>query len=89
MLKVDGWIELTIEKLASREGINELNRMLNELYDNIPGDGQTVRIFKGYGSPENVVAASVGAIYQRLDGGANTTIYAKESGTGATGWSAL
>lgn len=86
---MDGWIELTAEKISGREGINEINRMLKELYENVPGDGQSVKIFKGYGSPENVVSASIGSIYQRLDGGANTTIYAKESGTGATGWSAI
>lgn len=44
--------------------------------------------FFGAGSPENVVSAPVGAIYSRLDGGANTTLYVKESGTGNTGWAA-
>jgi hypothetical protein len=40
----------------------------------------------GNGSPEGVVTAGVGTIYSRLDGGASTTLYVKESGTGATGW---
>ena len=40
----------------------------------------------GTGSPEGVVAAPVGTIYIRLDGGADTTLYVKESGTGNTGW---
>lgn len=40
----------------------------------------------GAGSPEAVVTAAVGAIYRRTDGGAGTTLYVKESGTGNTGW---
>lgn len=83
---MDGFVELSTEKLASKEGLAEINRMLREIYDNIPGDGNTVRIFKGYGSPENVVSASIGSLYQRLDGGATTTLYVKTSGTGAVGW---
>ena len=77
---MDGYVELTIEKLANREGINELNRMLNKLFEHAVGDGDTVRVYKGYGVP--TLAASVGSLYQRLDGGANTTLYVKESG----GW---
>jgi hypothetical protein len=38
------------------------------------------------GSPESVVAAPVGSLYVRTDGGAGTTLYVKESGTGNTGW---
>lgn len=85
---MDGFIELTQEKLSSVNGLNELNRMLRVLFENIPGDGDTVRVFKGYGSPESVITASVGSLYQRLDGGAITTLYVKTSGTGATGWTA-
>lgn len=40
----------------------------------------------GYGTPLGVVVAAVGSIYTRLDGGAGTTLYVKESGTDATGW---
>lgn len=43
-------------------------------------------ILFGTGSPEAVVTAPVGAIYTRNDGGAGTTLYVKETGTGATGW---
>lgn len=42
--------------------------------------------YRGSGSPEGVITAPVGAIYQRTDGGASTTFYVKESGTGNTGW---
>jgi hypothetical protein len=40
----------------------------------------------GTGSPETVLTATVGHIYLRSDGGANTTLYVKESGSSNTGW---
>lgn len=40
----------------------------------------------GSGSPETVMTAPVGSRFMRLDGGANTTFYVKESGSGNTGW---
>lgn len=40
----------------------------------------------GTGSPEGVVTAPVGALYSNTTGGANTTLYVKESGVGNTGW---
>jgi hypothetical protein len=40
----------------------------------------------GNNSPEGVVTAPVGSLYSRLDGGAGTTLYVKQSGTGNTGW---
>jgi hypothetical protein len=43
----------------------------------------------GTGSPEGAVTATVGSVYSRLDGGADTTIYVKESGSGNTGWVAI
>ncbi len=46
----------------------------------------TARWTSGTGSPEGVVTAPVGSLYTRTDGGANTTLYVKESGTGSTGW---
>ena len=43
-------------------------------------------IGSGNGSPEGVVTAPRGAVYTRLDGGPQTTLYMKESGVGNTGW---
>lgn len=40
----------------------------------------------GTGTPEGVVAAGVGSIFHRTDGGAGTALYVKESGTANTGW---
>jgi len=42
--------------------------------------------FQGAGSPETVVVADIGSFYSRKDGGAVTSFYVKESGTGNTGW---
>jgi hypothetical protein len=43
-------------------------------------------ITRGAGSPEGAVTAPVGSLFTRTDGGASTTLYVKESGTGNTGW---
>lgn len=40
----------------------------------------------GAGTPEGAVTAPIGSLYTRTDGGANTTLYVKESGSGNTGW---
>jgi hypothetical protein len=44
--------------------------------------------FSGAGSPEGVVAAPVGSLYSDTEGGEDSTLYVKESGTGNTGWTA-
>lgn len=46
----------------------------------------TVFWSSGAGSPEGAVTAPVGSLFTRTDGGASTTLYVKESGTGNTGW---
>lgn len=46
----------------------------------------SVSIRSGTGSPEAAVTGTVGDLYLRTDGGANTTLYVKESGSGNTGW---
>ena len=43
----------------------------------------------GAGEPEGSVAATVGSLYSRTDGGVGTAVYVKESGSGSTGWAAL
>jgi hypothetical protein len=49
---------------------------------------QVAYIKFGNGSPEGEVTAPMGSLYLNLDGGANTTLYVKTSGTGNTGWTA-
>ena len=48
----------------------------------------TVFFGTGAGSPEGSIAAPVGSVWTRTNGGAGTTLYVKESGTGNTGWAA-
>lgn len=55
-----------------------------------PSAGANVIYIKyGSGSPEGVVTANVGSLFLRTDGGAGTTLYVKESGTGNTGWAGV
>ena len=49
-------------------------------------NNNSISISARAGSPEGVVGAPVGSIVVRTDGGTNTTLYVKESGTGNTGW---
>lgn len=40
----------------------------------------------GTGSPEGIVTAPIGTLFLRTDGAIGTVLYAKETGTGNTGW---
>jgi len=51
------------------------------------GTGSTFcEIRTGTGSPETAVVGKVCDVYLRTNGGASTTLYVKETGTGNTGW---
>lgn len=47
---------------------------------------EACRLLSSTGDPEGSVTAGVGSLFLRQDGGAGTTLYVKESGTGNTGW---
>jgi hypothetical protein len=81
--------DFTLETLRTPDGITKLNGILRQLAQNISSDGESVRIFQGVGTPEASVAAGVGSLYMRTDGGADTSVYRKESGSGNTGWVAI
>jgi len=51
-----------------------------------PTSSSDVVWLSGSGTPESSVTAGIGSMYTRTDGGASTTLYIKESGTGNTGW---
>lgn len=55
-------------------------------YAGLKLSGSNATWTSGSGSPEGSVTAPVGSVYTNLSGGANTTLYVKESGTGNTGW---
>jgi hypothetical protein len=46
-------------------------------------------IAMGTGTPEGVVSATIGSVFQRTNGSNGTSLYVKESGTGNTGWRAI
>ena len=50
-----------------------------------PGDGSPIWT-SGAGTPEGNLVATPGSLYTRTDGGAGTTLYVKETGSGNTGW---
>lgn len=62
----------------------DLQQKLDALVQSIGIANQMV--FAGTGSPETVVTAPVGCVFLRRDGGAGTSLYVKESGTGNVGW---
>jgi hypothetical protein len=51
-------------------------------------DNWKTKVIRAYGAgtPEAALTAGVGSTFARTDGGAATTLYIKESGTGNTGW---
>lgn len=54
---------------------------------NNAGGTLSATISAGSGSPEGVITANPGSLYLNLSGGAGTTLYVKQSGTGTnTGW---
>lgn len=63
--------------------LDDVNRELKKVQKSL----SDLPVFMGYGSPENVVVAKVGSLYLNLDGGANTTLWVKESGSlVSSGW---
>lgn len=85
-LETPGFVELNVQTLGTAQGVSELNRMLQTIFNSLGADTQNVRIFRGYGTPESNIAAQVGSLYLRQDGGASTVLYVKETGDGDTGW---
>lgn len=73
-------IDRTVVIITNGEATPELSEFFEHVEDRINLS------FVGTGSPESSVTAGVGSIYHRLDGGAGTSFYVKESGTGNTGW---
>ena len=81
--------DFTLETLRSPDGMTRLNNILRQLAQNISGDTEQVRVYSGVGTPEASVAAGVGSLYMRTDGGADTAVYRKETGSADTGWVAV
>lgn len=89
LLQNSDYIDFTPEQLKTPEGIAKLNTIIRKLAQDMPGDGEGIKIYKGYGTPEAFVTAGISSLYMRIDGSAGTTLYQKQSGTGNTGWVAV
>lgn len=73
--------------LDIRNAGNQLFKLLSDATFAIPSlvfGNSGPKITIGAGAP--AVAAPVGSLYLRTDGGAGSTLYVKESGTGTSGW---
>ena len=89
IVKGSGFRALSKESLENGDGVIALNQMLKTLFDSMTSNGEGVGIYMGYATPESNVSAQIGSLYMRLDGGANTSLYVKESGDNTnTGWAA-
>lgn len=73
-----GFIDRELNRLA-----NAFAAMLETAMVRFTG-GPTITT--GAGTPEGAITANPGSVHLRTDGGAGTSLYVKESGTGATGW---
>jgi hypothetical protein len=58
------------------------------IYLRVAGNASTFgpNVIAGNGTPEGNVTARIGSMFMRLDGGAGTSLYIKESGSGNVGW---
>jgi hypothetical protein len=75
----DGYSTLKLEVVGSSGDITSKGK--------ITLGSAGVQILTGTGDPEGVHTAVVGSLFLRTDGGASTTLYVKETGSGNTGWS--
>lgn len=73
--------------MDSGQSLSVTNRFNYLVYgpDNVMSFNDRILQFRN-GTPEGSISAPVGSLYMRTDGGAGTTMYVKESGTGNTGW---
>jgi hypothetical protein len=81
----DGRISYALSDDTMRFTVNS-NEMLRVRTTGVSLSGTTAIWLSGADTPEGAVTAVVGSMYTRTNGGANTTLYVKESGSGNTGW---
>lgn len=78
-------ISITGSVVNFRIGANNVFGATKPVYNNGSGTSTLAGVFVT-GTPEAVQWGKVGSTVVRTDGGALTTMYVKESGTGNTGW---
>lgn len=93
----NSWLGSTLVRAGATSGFSWNGRSFMKssadgFIEMYKADGTTFSVVQslydraGSGTPEGAVTAPVGAIYHRTDGGAGTSFYVKESGSGNTGW---
>jgi len=86
-------LELATDVLVRLEAASQITFSVNPSGSAADNQAEPVlggaKVLRGVGAPNNAVVGSVGDLYVRTDGGANTTLWVKESGNGTkTGWAA-
>lgn len=66
------------------DGADWVNQLVTR--DNVGATLASQIPVSGAGSPAGVVTATPGTLYLNTSGGANTTLWVKESGSGTGGW---
>lgn len=90
------WNSVSTPYNAVRKATSTGNRIVGNVttmygaYPDVPiligGSDGPGAIYSCNGTPESAITANIGSAAFRRDGGANTTLYVKESGSGNTGW---
>lgn len=88
MTPINSIVSYTIDGINSRyQFYLDGNPVVNFVKNGINiGTTTDPLISSGTGTPEGNKTAPIGSIYMRKDGGANTSLYIKESGVGNIGW---
>jgi hypothetical protein len=68
---------------------NNINPATIGLEFSVLDQGSNIKVQYGTGTPEGSVTANVGSLFINKSGGAGTTLYVKQTGTGNTGWQGL
>ena len=83
------FVDNICDQLMSKTGAGTLGPFVTFAFrrvDVIVDVNSNVRQMVGDNTPEGAATAGVGSTFVRRNGGAATTFYVKESGTGNTGW---
>ena len=84
-------VGLTIGEAVNPEAIPLVNWLSTDKFYRIGGSYYTATntgpaSFVCFGTPEGMVPSMIGSAAMRQDGGAGTSLYVKQSGTGTAGW---
>ena len=78
--------QLMLGTIENQSAVPNVSWSGADKFARVAGGATTPAVYVCTGTPESMIAAPIGSTAMRIDGGASTAIYAKESGTGNTGW---